>query len=186
MDNSREAYNILTFILWKEYYYWKFRVLERINNSSEIMKARNYRIVSLVCFLMSGLVAFGQGKIAASIELDTLQKIVGLVMIGGGMFLGYMTMRMANKLAEQEIKFNAKIDTMKQEFNQKIDNMEEKLTLRWDTRIKDVEVKMATHHDINGLKQIILLQHENTVQATSNLKEQLTLAAKIYREDKNG
>jgi len=132
-------------------------------------KSIKYKIAAMGWFMFSSFTVFAQSK--TSVELDTLQKIFGFVMAGGGLFMAYMTMRLANKMAEQELKYNAKLD-----------NLEEKLTLQFDSRIKDVENKMATHHDINNLKQFMVLQHENVKDAQNDIKERLKDAKNALAE----
>lgn len=144
-----------------------------------------YKLLSMSCFLLAGYVSYAQQRVGTSIELDTLQKIFGILMVVGGIFMGYMTMRLAHKMAEQEIKFNAKLDHFKEEVSNKLDTMETKLELKFENRFLAVENKMATRHDINNLKQVMVLQHENVKDAQDNIKEQLKEAASIYKRDKH-
>lgn len=123
-------------------------------------------IFALICFI-----AYAQ---SGTVEIDTLQKVVGIVIAIGGVYIGYTTTKTAQKLAEQEIKFSAKIEAL-----------EEKIEMKFDSRIKDVEAKMATRHDINNLRQYMALQHENQTQANKSLEKQLDLAALIYKKDKH-
>lgn len=136
-------------------------------------------------FIFSGFVVYAQQKIGTTIELDTLQKVFGILTVVGGIFVGYMTMRLAHKMAEQEIKFNDKLDHLKEEMSHKLDSMETKIELKFENRFLAVENKMATRHDINGLKQIMVLQHENVTQANKALEKQLDLAAQVYKRDKH-
>lgn len=149
-----------------------------------------YKLMATAFFLCSGFIAYAQ----QTVQLDALQKIMSIVAILFGAFIGYMQMKLGQKLAEQENKYNSKLDTvkaefssaiekLKTEFNYRLEHTENKLELKIDNRLKDVENRMATHHDINGLKQIMLLQHENTKESQEAIKDQLKIAASIYKRD---
>jgi len=144
-----------------------------------------YKLLATGLFTFSGLVTYAQVKVGTTIELDALQKIFGILMVIGGIFMGYMTMRLAHKMAEQENKFNAKLDLLKQEINNKMDSIETKLELKFENKFLAVENKMATRHDINNLKQVMVLQHEANQSANKALEKQLDLAARIYKHDRH-
>ena len=86
-----------------------------------------YRIIALLTLLTSSFSAFAQVKAVASIEIDTLTKVIGILLTIGGFFMGYMQMRMANKIAEVEAKFNKAISEVKEKFEVLLEKETEKL-----------------------------------------------------------
>lgn len=142
-----------------------------------------YRIIALLTLLTSSFSAFAQGKAVASIEIDTLTKVIGILLTIGGFFMGYMQMRMANKIAEVEAKFNAAIAEVKEKFEDILEKETEKLEGKIQLSGKEIEAKMATRHDIDNIKTVMKLQHELTTEQMRNLKEQLNTAARIYKKD---
>lgn len=148
------------------------------------MYSNLYKITAIITLLLSSFIAYAQEQVSHTVELDTLTKGIGIALTIGGFFMGYMQMRMANKIAEVESKFNKAISEVKDIFDNKIEqetkNLENKIAISG----KEIEAKMATKHDIDNLKTIIKLEGEISKLSNEGLKEQLRLAASIYRKDK--
>ncbi len=137
-------------------------------------QSTQYRIMGTVMMLCSSLSAFAQAQVE-TVQIDTLTKIIGIGLTLGGFFMGYMQMKMANKIAEQEAKFNTAMQDLK-----------EKLEAKIILSTKEIELgmsKMATHHDINNMKQIMSMQHEITSEKMKGLEQQMKMAAELLRKN---
>ncbi len=145
-----------------------------------------YKIMAFITFSLSSTLAFAQVKTAdnTTIELDTFTKVIGILLTIGGFFMGYMQLKMASKIAEVEARFNRAIAEVKDNFTKKIENETEKLETKITLSGKEIESKMATRHDIDNVKTVVKLQHENTKLQLDGLKEQLKTAAATYKRDK--
>lgn len=136
-----------------------------------------YRILGLIILLCSSLSAIAQVKIEAggeTVQLDTLTKIIGVLLTIGGFFMGYMQMKMATKIAEQEAKFFLAMKIL-----------EDKLQAEIKLSAKEIELgmrSMATHHDIKNLQTVMGLQHEITIEKTKSIEKQLELAAELFKK----
>jgi hypothetical protein len=142
-----------------------------------------YKIYATITLSVSCLVAFAQGKEVASIQIDTLTKIIGGLFTVGGLFMGLMQLKMANKIAEVEAKFNISISKVKEEFALLLEKETDKLETKIQLSGKEIEARMATRHDIDNMKSVMKLQHELTTEQMKSLKEQLLTAARIYKKD---
>ena len=81
------------------------------------MKASNqYKIMATITLMLSSLSVFAQST--TTVELDTLTKVIGIGLTIGGFFMGYMQMRMANKIAEVEAKFNLSLNMVEKNFGE--------------------------------------------------------------------
>ncbi len=147
-------------------------------------QSTQYKILSTITFLLTYFVAFAQVKASTTIEIDALTKIIGVVFTIGGIFMGFMQMRMANKMAELEARFNESINKVEKSFTNALNIVEDKLEIKIALSGKEIEAKMATRHDIDNLKTVIKLQHEISEKTNEALKQQLETAANIYRRDK--
>lgn len=139
--------------------------------------------LATIIFMVSFLSVFAQVKMVETVQLDTLTKIIGIGLTIGGFFMGYMQMRMANKIAEVEAKFNKAIVDVKDVFGKKIETETEKLEGEIKLSGKEIEAKMATRHDIENVKTVIKMQHEITNLQLDSLKGQLKTAADIYQRE---
>lgn len=128
----------------------------------------------IILLLLISLIVFGQPKDFDTLKIDTITKIIGGAAAIGGFFLGYMQLRMANKIAEVEARFNAALTDAKFSFNQTIKLETEKLEAKFNVIQKEIENKMATRLDIDNLKEIIKMQHENNKISQENLKNLIT------------
>lgn len=146
-------------------------------------QSSKYKILSALTLTLTSLCAFAQTK-EDTVQIGTLGKVIGIAFTIGGFYMGYMQLKMAVKLAEVEVKFNAAITQVKEDFANLLRSTEVKLEDRIVCASKEIEVKMATRHDIDNIKTISKLQHENTNLQLDGLKEQLRTAANIYRRDK--
>lgn len=146
-----------------------------------------YKVLSTITLLLAYMIGFAQVSGTSTVELDPLIKIIGGVFALAGVFMGYMTMKMGNRMAELEAKIYKSLAETKENFLKKIEDETEKLEIKITLTSKELELKMekmATTHDINNLKTVINLQHENMKLSNDALKEQLLTAANIYKRDK--
>lgn len=136
--------------------------------------SRLYRIFAVIIFCLSSIGAYAQVTSAyQTIQLDTFSKIFGILITIGGFVMAYIQLRMANKMALLEAKVTEKI-------REEIEKLEVKIQLA----SKEIEAKMATHHDIDNLRTVMNLHHEIAKQNSESLKEQLKTAANIYKRDR--
>lgn len=136
-----------------------------------------YKLSGTVTLLLSSLYAFAQvGR--PTVELDTLTKVIGIGLTIGGFFMGFMQMRMANKIAEVEARFNKTIGDVKDDFAKKVETETDKLETKISLSGKEIEARMATRHDIDNMKTVAKLQHEMTNLQLGELKQQIQDAVK--------
>jgi hypothetical protein len=133
-----------------------------------------WKLAGVTTLLLTSLCACAQVKMTDSIQFDVLEKIVGVAFTLGGIFLGFMQLKMANKMAEMEAKFNAIISNVRDEFNRKIETETEKLECQIKITSQEIEKKMATRHDVDNLKTIIRLEGEVTKLTSKLISDQLT------------
>lgn len=135
-------------------------------------------------FALSTILVYGQVKLSNTLEIDTLTKVLGLLFAIGGFFMGYIQLKMSNKIAELDARFTKALTEVKEDFKDGLRKETEKLETKIQLSSKEIEAKMATHHDIDNLKTVMKLQHENTQLSNESLKEQLKTAANIYKRDR--
>lgn len=143
-----------------------------------------YRISASVVFCLSSLSAAAQSGQINTIQIDTFTKIIGVLATIAGFFMAFMQMKTATKIAEVEARFNKAINDIQKEFEKKIESETDKLENKIALSSKEIEARMATRHDIDNMKTVVKLQHENTNLQLSGLKAQLDLAAKILHKTK--
>ena len=141
------------------------------------------KILSTLTFTMTVAVSYAQSQVSSSIGIDPLIKIVSIIFTIGGLFIGYMQMRTAIKMAELEAKVQDAISKVKEDFASVIDKETEKLETKIQLSGKEIEAKMATRHDIDNLKTVMKLQHDLTNAQMEGLKDQLKNAASNYKRD---
>ncbi len=138
-------------------------------------------------FSLSSIAAVGQSVQPETIKLDTITKVIGILITIGGFFMGYMQMKLSSKLAEVEARLNIALQETKVAFTTLLSNAQgtlnttihseiEKQEAKFALIVKEMQTKMVTVHDINNFKQIVSLQYEN-------IKQQLETAAIIYKKD---
>lgn len=144
------------------------------------------RCLSVSVLSLSFLSGYAQAKVYASdyVQIDTLTKVIGALLTVGGFFMGFMQLKMANKIAEVEAKFNVALGLVKKDFAEIIDKETEKLETKIQLSGTTIESRMATRHDIENIKTIIKLQHDLTTEQIKSLEKQLNTAARIYKEDR--
>lgn len=148
------------------------------------MLSKRYKISGIVFLVFSTLSGAAQVVSSQTIEIDTLTKILGITVTIGGFYMGYTQMKMAQKLAILEAKFNKTIADVKEDFANKIDRETEKLEGKIEISSKNIEARMASRHDIDNLKTIIKLTGDVTSEKMDGLKNQLDQAADLYKKDK--
>lgn len=145
-------------------------------------RSTQHKIMSLLFFLTSSLSAFAQVKASSTIEIDALTKIIGALFTIGGFYMAFMQLKMANKiqamenkfnetLNEMQTKFNISLNGIKEEFHKTINGETDKLEDKIRLSQKEIESRMATHHDIANFNQVGKLQHEIIQEQLKNLKE---------------
>lgn len=107
-------------------------------------------------------IAHAQAQTADVVKIDTLTKLIGSALAIGGVFMGYLQMKLASKLAELEIKMTLKVASVRDEFN-----------LLIKAEINEVVKTMATSKDIEYVRSEQRLQHENVKLQLQNIKEAL-------------
>lgn len=124
--------------------------------------------------MLSYLGAYAQTQV---VQLDALTKIIGIVMTIGGIFVGFMQMKMANKIAELEARVNRSLETVKDNFEKKIETETEKLEMKISLSGKEIEARMATRHDIDNIKTVVKAQHDITNLQLDGLKKDIKNAS---------
>lgn len=149
------------------------------------------RICSTIFFSASCLLVYAQVKQSPTIiEVDTLTKVIAALFTVLGFFMAYMQMKMAGQISAVKATFNADLATMKEGFNKKIDEEVGKLQAEIKTEVgklqtevklsqKEIESRMATHHDMANMRQLNILQGEVTKTQLEGLKDQLKSAAEL-------
>lgn len=148
------------------------------------------RISATIFFSGSCLLLYAQVKVPATLEIDALTKVIGALFTLAGFFVAYMQLKMANQISEVKIRFDAKLQDVREDFYTKIDAVEGKLQgeikseigkIQTDVRLaqKEIESRMATHHDIANIRALNTLQGEVTNEKLNGLREQLQHAADI-------
>lgn len=146
------------------------------------------KTLAFIWFTLSASIVVAQSKTINSndaVQIDTLTKLIGLVIAVGGFFMGYMQMRMAIKVAELEAKMHAALTEIKKEFQVILDKEVDKLDDKIKLSTKEIEARMATRHDIDNIKTTLKLQHEIQNERMDGIREQLKNAALIYKKDNN-
>ncbi len=128
------------------------------------------RLSAVMYFLLSALGVYAQAQ-TPIVQLDTVTKVIGIVMTLGGLFIGFMQMKMANKIAELEARVNKSLQAQKEVFEKKIETETEKLETKIALSGKEIEARMATRHDIDNIKTIVKANHDITDFKLEGLKE---------------
>lgn len=128
-----------------------------------------YKILGVMVFMLSSISTVAQVKGAfaqvngQTVEVDALTKIIGILLTIAGFFMGYMQLKMAQKIAEVEARFNRTIVEVEKQ-------LETKISLSG----KEIEAKMATRHDIDNIKTVSKLQHENLQLQLKGLDDKIS------------
>lgn len=130
----------------------------------------------LIGLISLSLIAFAQGDPGIPYQLDTLAKVVSISTIVGGLFITYLTMKNAIKMAELDTKLTKAISDVEDKFRVTLKSEIEKLEGKMELSNKDLIEKMVTKRDIDQLNKNIDLHHEL-------IQEQLKHAAAIYKKD---
>lgn len=154
--------------------------LRKILIINELRYSSLFKIVAVFTFTLTYLCAYAQAKMSDAIQFDALEKIIGIIFTLGGIFLGFMQLKMANKMAELEAKFHKAISSVEEKFSTKMEHETEKLETKISLSGKEIEARMATRHDIDNLKTIMRLNGDLANANNEALKEQL----KSLRHDK--
>lgn len=132
-----------------------------------------WKIAGIITLVFTTLSSYAQVKMSDSIQFDSLEKIIGIIFTLGGIFLAFMQLKMANKMAEMEAKIYKVIADTEKAFTKKIEDETDKLETKINLSGKEIEAKMATRHDIDNLKTVMKLSGDITALATDALKEQI-------------
>lgn len=145
-----------------------------------------YRILAVLGICCSSFAAYAQAqaKVTNTIELDTLTKIVSLLAFLGGLFLAYVSLKTANKIAVLKTEVTETIAKVREDFRGLLHAEVRLLEVQIHTSGKEIEVKMATRHDVNNAKQVYLLHQEVTNLKLKSLEDKLDMAAQIYKRDR--
>lgn len=148
-----------------------------------IHKITNYYKYSLFVLIgvLASAVAFCQTEVSGktSISFDTITKIITTGGIILGAIMTYVTLKTANSISVVKADFQQAINQVKMEFSAALHNESDKMEGKLQLAIKEVQIKMATTHDINGLKQLMMLQHENTKEQIDGLRRQVDIVTKM-------
>ena len=158
------------------------------NKNFTLKQSTQLKTLAFIWFALSTSIVAAQGRSLSSndaVQIDTLTKLIGLVIAVGGFFMGYMQMRMAIKVAELEAKMHTALTDIKKEFQLVLDKEVDKLDDKIKLSTKDIETRMATRHDIDNMKTQLKMQHEIQNMQMEGIKEQLKSAALTYKKDNN-
>lgn len=143
----------------------------------KIKKSVMYRWRALSVFIISlpfSGVCFAQGGYSDdSVKIDTLTKVAGAVVFIGGLFIAYLQVKMAGKLAELETKMTLMVLAVKEEMFRMVQSETEKLEDKIKLSAKELESKMATTHDLLNMSSVQKLQHENIKLELSSIKSMM-------------
>src|SRR5690606_3837379 len=137
-------------------------VTRLVNKNRTLKQSTQLKTLAFIWFTLSASIVVAQSRSINSndaVQIDTLTKLIGLVIAVGGFFMGYMQMRMAIKVAELEAKMHAALTEIKKEFQLVLDKEVDKLDDKLKLSTKDIETRMATRHDIENMKTQLKLQH---------------------------
>lgn len=146
-------------------------------------RLRLYKPLFILSIVTGILVGTGFEKVFAqvtsptSVELATIPKIVMFIFTLGGLFTGYIMLRMSIKLADLDAKVVKMVAEVERSFASSLKAEIYNTELKIQLGIKEMETKMATFTDIKNIEKIQQLQHENILEKIKGLEKQLTLAA---------
>jgi hypothetical protein len=152
-----------------------------------------YKALATITFTSCILCAYAQSRTDITNGIDPLIKIVGFLFTIGGIFISYMQLRMALKMADLESKMKDALSSVEKDLrriikeeNEKLDSKVQLSFKEVEVSIKDVEKRMVTRHDMQNYETNAALRHELVSKQMISLEKQLDTAAKIYKNDNNG
>lgn len=131
-------------------------------------KSAKYRLIVLLVVLP--IIVFAQSK--SEVEVDTMTKIVGFILMVGGIYNAYVNMQMGKRMAEFEVKIQNLVT-----------HQIEKIDSKLEIAVKDLRLNMASKTDIESLKRDIDKNERHVTEQMSDIKDRLKDAAEIYKRD---